>query len=53
MTYDVLLAMPKTESYFGKVIIMFDVAFIPDVTSEIFLDFLGSKVANYTINGFL
>ena len=48
-SYDVTLALPKGENYFGHVICTFTLSALP--TKPLYLDFRGIKIGKLTING--
>ena len=49
MGYEVKLALPKGEVYFGTYQLTFDLSSIP--TKPLFVDFRGIKIGCYIING--
>jgi len=49
VTYDVELALPKGENFFGRCIISFDMKEVP--SKKFYLDFRGLKIADLKING--
>jgi len=49
--YDVSFALPKGDQYFGKVTIQFDIKDLTKATKPLFIDYLGTKITNYNVNG--
>jgi len=47
--YKVALALPKGDTYWGKVLIKFGLSKVP--ATDLFLDFRGVSIANLNING--
>ena len=48
-SYDVTLALPKGEVYFGHVIVKFKLSEVP--TKSLYMDFRGVKIGNLIVNG--
>lgn len=52
VSYDVNIALPKGDQYFGRVAAKFDVkALAKGANDQLFIDFYGSEVGNLVING--
>ena len=49
--YDVSIALPKGDTFFGHVKIQFSAKEAPSKDKPLFLDFLGKKIKNVKING--
>jgi aminopeptidase N len=49
--YDVSIALPKGDAFFGHVKVQFSAKEAPSKDKPIFLDFLGKKIKNVRING--
>ena len=48
-SYDVTLALPKGETYYGHVVIKFKLSEVP--TKSLYIDFRGVKIGALTVNG--
>ena len=49
--YDVSVALPKGDKYFGHVTINFDINDIKKADKPLFVDYLGTQIRNFVVNG--
>ena len=49
--YDVVMAVPKGKTFFGKMMVTFKLKKLPDMNQPLFMDFYGRHIEDLQING--